>query len=191
MNDIKTIAVYAASSSKIDPHYINEAYRLGECLALNQISLVCGAGSQGLMRAVTDGAIDNEGHVTGIIPQFMIDNGWCYDKLSEVIATDNMHTRKETMAKMADAVIALPGGCGTLEELLEIITWRQLGLFDGNIIIFNINGFYNPILQMLQNCINQGFMDSSHASIWKIVNTVDEVFETLKTTNQITLESKY
>ncbi len=104
--------------------------------------MVCGAGRTGLMGALTDAGMAAGGRVVGVIPQFMVDRGWCHAGLSETIVTADMHERKQTMARLADAAIALPGGVGTLEELLEIITWKQLGLFDGPIIIVNTSGYY-------------------------------------------------
>ena len=107
---------------------------------------MCGAGNQGLMRNLADGCLDNGGKAVGVIPKFMADNGWGYDALTQTVVTPDIHTRKERMAAMADAVVALPGGCGTLEELLEIITWKQLGLYKGKIVIVNTEGFFTPLL---------------------------------------------
>jgi uncharacterized protein (TIGR00730 family) len=103
-----------------------------------------------------------------------------------------MHQRKETMNNLADAIIALPGGCGTLEELLEIITWRQLGIFHKPIVILNTNGYYDHLLKMLQHCIDEQFMKESHSSLWIVANTPEEAIEKLLNTDlEIEIESKY
>ena len=117
MDNIKEICVFAASSSRADALYANAAYRLGREFAAAGIACINGGGREGLMRAVSDGTLDGGGRAVGIIPRFMVDNGWQYDRLSEMVVTPDMHTRKQAMAQRADAVVALPGGCGTLEEL--------------------------------------------------------------------------
>lgn len=194
MNEKKTnhITVFCASSARIDKVYNDAAYRLGTLLAHHDIACVCGAGNCGLMRSVADGCLDNNGSVIGVIPRFMVDNGWCHSQLTQTIVTEDMHERKETMNHLADAIIALPGGCGTLEELLEIITWRQLGIFDKPIVVLNTNGYYNHLLAMLQHCIDEQFMKESHASLWIVANTPEEAIEQLLNhDNSIKIESKY
>lgn len=171
----KTVCVYCAASSDVDCRYLDAAYRMGTALAKAGVTTVCGAGNTGLMRNLADGCLDNGGTVVGIIPKFMADNGWGYEEaLSETIVTDDIQQRKQMMAKMADAAIALPGGCGTLEELMEIITWRQLGLFSGEIIIVNTGDYYRPLLEMLQRCIDQHFMKKEQASLWRVAQTPEE-----------------
>ena len=128
MNQINSVCVYSASSTKIDEVYFNAARQLGQLLAKRRIRLINGAGSIGLMRSVADAVLENGGEVTGVIPKFMVEQGWHHTGLSKLVEVESMHERKQLMADLSDAVIALPGGCGTLEELLEIITWKQLGL---------------------------------------------------------------
>lgn len=181
MNDIKTVCVYCASSTKIDKAYFEGARSLGTLLARKGIRIVNGAGSMGLMREVTDAAIAAGGHVTGVIPQFMAEQGWAYDAITDIVVTAGMHERKQLMASMSDAVVALPGGCGTMEELLEIITWKQLGLYFGPIVIYNINGFYDPLLQMLDNAIEGHFMREVHRGIWSVAGTAEEAAEQIFT----------
>ena len=129
MNQITSVCVYCASSTKIDQTYFDAAIKLGHLLANRHIRLINGAGNIGLMRSVADAVLQNGGEVTGVIPHFMVDQGWHHTGLTELIEVESMHERKRLMAEKSDAVIALPGGCGTLEELLEIITWKQLGLY--------------------------------------------------------------
>ena len=132
------------------------------------------------MGCVANSALEQGGTVTGVIPQFMIERDWCHKGLSNLVVTQDMHERKQTMARMSDATIALPGGCGTLEELLEIITWKQLGLYTHPIIILNTAGYYDPLLQMLQNAIDNRFMHDIHARLWHVAHTPDEVIEAIE-----------
>ena len=177
MNKIHSVCVYSASSTQIDPVYFEAAQELGRLLAKEEIRLVNGAGSIGLMRSVADAVLSAGGAVTGVIPNFMVEQGWHHTGLTELIKVDSMHERKQLMADLIDAVIALPGGCGTLEELLEIITWKQLGLYLNPIVILNINGFYDPLLTMLQKAIEERFMRSRHGEIWTVVNTPQMALE--------------
>lgn len=192
MKQNEAICVYCASSSLIDQSYIDAAYELGCLIADSGNAMVCGAGRTGLMGAVIDGTLSRGGNAIGVIPQFMVDNGWHHPNLTHIEITPDIHTRKETMACMSKVAIALPGGCGTLEELLEIITWRQLGLFDGKIIILNINDYFNPLLDMLNKAISDGFMKKDHNKIWQVANTPKEAIEiALDDSVNISLSSKY
>ena len=146
MNQINSVCVYSASSTKIDAVYFQAADTLGRLLAEHRIRLINGAGSIGLMRSVAEKKIKNGGEVTGVIPRFMVEQNWHHTGLTELIEVESMHERKRKMADLSDGIIALPGGCGTLEELLEIITWKQLGLYLNPIVILNINGFFDPLL---------------------------------------------
>ena len=182
MNKINSVCVYCASSTKIDSVYFDAARELGALLGQRQIRLINGAGNMGLMSAVSDAALRAGGEVTGVIPRFMVEQGWHHTGLTKLIETETMHERKRMMADLSDGVIALPGGCGTLEELLEIITWKQLGLYLNPIIILNINGFYNPLLEMLQRAVEGNFMRKEHVAIWKVASTAEEAINLLYTT---------
>lgn len=182
MNQIKNVCVYSASSTKIAPTYFAAAEELGRLLASRGINLINGAGSIGLMGATSNAVLAAGGTVTGVIPQFMVEQNWHHKGLTKLVKTETMHERKQLMAEMSDGVIALPGGCGTLEELLEIITWKQLGLYLKPIVILNINGYFNPLLEMLQNAIEENFMRIEHQAIWKVATTPQEAVEQLYTT---------
>ena len=182
MNQIKNVCVYSASSTKIAPAYFAAAEELGRLLAMRGINLINGAGSIGLMAATSNAALAEGGTVTGVIPRFMVEQGWNHTDLTKLVETETMHERKHLMAEMSDGVIALPGGCGTMEELLEIITWKQLGLYLKPIVILNVNGFYNPLLEMLQQAIDENFMRREHGSIWQVATTAEEAIELLYTT---------
>lgn len=181
MNNIKNICVYSASSTKIAPIYFEAAEKLGQLLAQKHINLINGAGCLGLMCRISDAALAAGGTVTGVIPRFMVEQGWHHKGLTRLIETESMHERKQLMADLSDGVIALPGGCGTLEELLEIITWKQLGLYLKPIVILNTNGFYNPLLEMFQQAISQNFMRKEHGNIWHVAQTPEEAVNLLYT----------
>ena len=176
------ITVYSASSGQVPAAYQQAADELGRLMASEGITLINGAGRTGLMGACTDACLKAGGEAIGVIPQFMVDQHWQHTGMTRLIITTDMHQRKETMAQMGDACIALPGGVGTLEELLEIITWKQLGLYLNPIIILNINGFYNPLLEMLQRAVEGNFMRKEHVAIWKVASTAEEAINLLYTT---------
>ena len=181
MNQINSVCVYSASSTKIDEVYFNAARQLGQLLAKRRIRLINGAGSIGLMRSVADAVLENGGEVTGVIPKFMVEQGWHHTGLSKLVEVESMQERKQLMADLSDAVIALPGGCGTLEELLEIITWKQLGLYLNPIVILNTNGFFDPLLDMLTRAIDENFMRRQHGEIWHVATTPEEAVELIYT----------
>ena len=179
MNNINSVCVYSASSTKIDQTYFNAATTLGKILAKKEIRLINGAGSIGLMRAVADASLQAGGKVTGVIPRFMVEQNWHHKGLTKLVEVDSMHERKQLMADLSDGIIALPGGCGTLEELLEIITWKQLGLYFNPIVILNINNFFDPLLAQLNEAVEQNFMRPQHAAIWSVAKTPEEAVNLL------------
>lgn len=181
MNKIASVCVYSASSTKIDPVYFDTAYELGTLLGQQHIRLINGAGNMGLMSAVSDAALAAGGEVTGVIPRFMVEQGWHHTGLTRLVEVESMHERKKMMADLSDAVIALPGGCGTLEELLEIITWKQLGLYLNPVVILNVKGYFDPLLAMLQRAVEENFMHTQHGSIWHVAKTVREAVELVHT----------
>lgn len=181
MNKIASVCVYSASSTKIDPVYFDTAYELGTLLGQQHIRLINGAGNMGLMSAVSDAVLAAGGEVTGVIPRFMVGQGWHHTGLTRLVEVESMHERKKMMADLSDAVIALPGGCGTLEELLEIITWKQLGLYLNPVVILNVKGYFDPLLAMLQRAVEENFMRTQHGSIWHVAKTVREAVELVHT----------
>lgn len=180
--DINRICVYCASSNKVADVYGNTAYELGALLAREGIAVVTGAGGIGLMRKVEDGALDNGGKAIGVIPEFMVEQKWHHTGLTELYITENMHQRKQLMADLSDAVIALPGGCGTIEELSEIITWKQLGLYLNPIVILNTNGYYDHYIAQLRKAVEEHFMGEIHSRIWNVAATPAEAIEIIKNT---------
>lgn len=182
MNNINKVCVYSASSTQIDEAYFSAARTLGTLLAEKGISLINGAGKMGLMAAVTDAVMQHGGEAIGVIPRFMVEQGWHHTGMSQLLVVNDMHERKQIMAKLSDAVIALPGGCGTLEELLEVITWKQLGLYLNPIILLNTKGYFTPLLEMMQRAVDEHFMRIQHAAIWRVAQTPEEAVEMLFTT---------
>ena len=182
MNKVKSVCIYSASSTQIDECYFDAARQLGTLLANKKIRIINGAGGIGLMRAISDAALESGGEVTGVIPTFMVEQGWHHKGLSELHITRTMHERKQLMADLSEGIIALPGGCGTLEELLEAITWKQLGLYLHPIIILNTDGYFNPLLEMLHQAVDQHFMRPQHLNIWQTASTPEEAVELLMNT---------
>ena len=180
--EVNAVCVYCASSTKIDSCFVDAARALGKALAGRGINVINGAGGIGLMRALSDSALAAGGTVTGVIPRFMVEQGWQHDGLTELIVTADMHERKRLMASMSDGIIALPGGCGTMEELLEIITWKQLGLYLKPIVVLNTDGFYDPLLAMLARAVERHFMREQHRALWTVAPSVDEAVDMLYST---------
>lgn len=174
---LSSVCVFCASSTKIDPVYFEAAASLGRLLGERGLRVINGAGSIGLMRAVSDATLEAGGTVTGVIPQFMVEQNWHHPYLTETIVVDSMHERKQRMADLSDAVIALPGGCGTMEELLEIITWKQLGLYTNPVVILNTNHFYDPLLTMFEQAIDQQFMRTQHQALWAVAKMAEEAVQ--------------
>ncbi len=177
MEKERCITVYCGSSAHTPQIYVEAACKLGEAIAAAGATLVYGAGRTGLMGAVADAVLGAGGKVLGIIPEFMVRRGWHHTGLSELKVVDSMHTRKAMMSRMATGIVALPGGMGTLEELTEAITWRQLGLYDGNIAIYNVAGYYDSFIGMMTNAIDNGFMNRDHSELYRIADSATQAVE--------------
>lgn len=177
MTDKMNVCVFCASSSQIDKSYMDDAFKLGTVMATNDMRLVYGGGAKGLMGAVCDGLKKSGGEAVGVIPHFMVEKGWLREGLDEVIEVDTMSTRKQRMEEMSDACVALPGGVGTFDELMEVVSLKKLGLYINPIVIMNTNGFYDHLLSQLDKSIEDGFMDQRHGKIWRVASTPEEVIE--------------
>jgi uncharacterized protein (TIGR00730 family) len=167
---LKTICVFCASSSKVDVAYVNAAIQLADICAAKQIHVLYGGGGVGLMGALADRILERKGKITGIIPDFMKKMEWAHTDVSEMIVVEDMRERKKRMVENVDAVVALPGGVGTLEELLEVITLKQLGRFTKPIIIINTNGFYSSLLRLFDEMVDKRFMHDYHRKIWTVID---------------------
>ena len=177
MPEIKRICIYCASSTKIDDCFFHDARKLGQLMAAKGIAIINGAGKMGLMQATTDACLEAGGEAIGIIPSFMIKEGWCHQGMTQIIETPDMHIRQQKMAEMSDAAIVLPGGCGTFAEMMELITWKQLGLYLKPIIILNTNGYYNPLIRALQQAVDMNFMRQQHSALWQVASTPEEALK--------------
>jgi hypothetical protein len=173
--NVKRVCVYCASSRGCDRVYHDAARQLGVGMARAGVTIVYGGGAVGSMGNLADGALAAGGRVVGVIPQFMYDIEWAHRGLSELVVVNDMHTRKRMMIEEVDAVIALPGGCGTLEELFEAIAWKRLGLYGGPIVMVNTRGFYDKCVELLESSVERGFMDSRHRTMWTVVNEPEDV----------------
>ena len=155
---LRRVAVFCASSDGTDPKLAEFSYGVGRGLAERGIGLVYGAGGQGLMRQVSQGALDAGGEVIGVIPQSMVDREWGRADITELHVVDTMHERKAMMAQYADAFLCLPGGLGTLEEIFEVWSWRQIGFNDDPVCFLNVDGFWTPLLAALDGLVAAGFI---------------------------------
>lgn len=163
---IRNICVYCGSSDRLHPDYLTIARQVGETLAQNDLHIIYGAGSTGLMGAVADGALDSGGQVTGVIPAYFNTPELAHTHLTHLEVVDTIHQRKARMAELADGFIALPGGFGTFEELFEILTWAQIGLHRKPVGILNIRHYFDPLLQMVERARVEGFIYDEHRSLF-------------------------
>lgn len=177
---INRVCVYCASSRQCDQIYHESAARLGAYLARNQVTIVYGGGKSGSMGALADGALAEGGRVIGVLPRFMDEVEWGHQRLSELILVNDMHERKRLMIQEVDAVIALPGACGTWEELFEAMSFKRLGLYAGPIVIVNTNRYYTPMLEMLDRSVEHRFMDERHRAMWVVVEEPEQVLEAIR-----------
>jgi len=171
----RTVCVYCASSRSSHPDYRAAARRLGEVLAAEGVGIVYGGGAAGSMGALADGALARGGRVIGILPRFMADLEWGHKGLTDLQLVEDLRTRKHVMLTLSQAAIALPGGSGTLEELLEAITFKRLGLYLNPIVLVNTRGFFTPLIEQLARAVEESFMDQRHLLMWQVVATPEEV----------------
>ncbi len=179
---IKSICVYCGSHPGSDPAYVAAGRALGKSIAANGLRLVYGGGTKGIMGAVAAGVLDNGGQVTGIIPEFLIDKEATRQSLGEInelIVTKDMHARKHLMFERSDAFVTLPGGIGTLEEIVEIMTWGQLGRHQKPMVFANIGGFWNPMLKLLDHMRGQGFIHHTHLVQPIVIDAVEDIVPNL------------
>ena len=169
------ICVYCAASRACDPEYHAAARLLGEILAAEGATIVYGGGGIGSMGALADGALARGGKVVGVIPRFMQDLEWGHPGLAELRLVEDMRTRKHLMLAESNGVVALPGGCGTLEELLEAITLKRLGLYVEPIVIVNTRNYFDPLIELLSSAISERFMSERHGEMWQVVASPREV----------------
>jgi uncharacterized protein (TIGR00730 family) len=178
MSTIRSICVYCGSSPGSRPLYVEAGRALGRSIGEAGLRLVYGGGTKGIMGAVADGTMAAGGPVTGIIPRFLINKertATDLDRLDELVVTEDMHTRKHMMFEKSDAFVALPGGIGTLEEIVEIMTWAQLGRHRKPIVFANVDGFWDPMLTLLDHMRGEGFVHTSHLVQPLVVDAVEDI----------------
>ena len=171
------VAVYCASSTQLAPKYNEAARRLGQLLGERGCTLVNGAGNMGLMQISADACLQAGGKAVGVIPTFMIEQNWHHQGMTELVEVPDMSTRKNIMAERSDAAVVLAGGCGTLDELFELITNKQLGLYLKPIVILNTDGYYDPLLLQMQRAMQENFMRQVHGDIWRVARTPEEAVD--------------
>ncbi|MBQ9949632.1 MAG: TIGR00730 family Rossman fold protein [Clostridia bacterium] len=174
------ICVFGASSERAEQKYKDAAYRMGEIIAKNGASMIFGAGARGLMGAAARGMHDVGGKIIGVIPERLHQPGIAFEFCDELLVTPTMNERKAIMEQRADAFITLPGGLGTLEELLEVLTLKQLGYIDVPIVILNISGYYDDQLAMIRRCISENFMDDVYINMFFVADTPEAAMEYIK-----------
>lgn len=175
---IRSVCVYCGSQPGRDPAHMEAGRALGRSIAAHGLRLVYGGGTKGIMGAVAGGVLSNGGRVTGIIPEFLVDmeaTRHSLGQLDELIVTKNMHERKHTMFERSDAFVTLPGGIGTLEEIVEIMTWAQLGRHEKPMVFANINGFWNPMLELVDHMRGQGFIHTAHRVRPMVIDAVEDI----------------
>jgi uncharacterized protein (TIGR00730 family) len=178
MNPVQSVCVYCGSSPGRDPIYVDAGRRLGRSLADAGLRLVYGGGTRGIMGAVAEAVMEAGGCVTGIIPRFLMNKEateTALDRLDELVITEDMHQRKHTMFERSDAFVALPGGIGTVEEIVEVMTWAQLGRHRKPMVFANIEGFWNPMLALLDHMKAEGFVHTAHLVRPIVVDEAEEI----------------
>ncbi len=180
MSKINALCVYCGSSAGTDPAFIEAARAFGKILALNGVRLIYGGGSIGLMGALADAVLENGGTATGIIPEFLTRKERPRRLAQELIVTRDMHERKRTMFERADGFVALPGGIGTLEEVVEQLTWAQLGQHKKPILIANIAGYWDPLLTLVAHMREQQFLPAQYRVDFLVADRVDDILPRLR-----------
>ncbi len=169
------LCVYCGTNVGNSPAYLQAAADLGAAMATRGIGLVYGGGRLGLMGAVADAVLAGGGHVIGVIPKSLVAAEVGHLGLTKLEVADSMHSRKARMAELADGFIALAGGFGTFEELLEVLTWNQLGFIRKPVVLFDVEGFYAPLIEMFATAVSKGFVRPEHAALAQRATTADEV----------------
>lgn len=189
-NEIKNVAIYCASSTKIRPVYFDAADRLGRLFAKEGLRMVFGAGNMGLMGKMADAMLAEGGEMTGVIPEFMIEQGWHHKGCQEIIATKDMADRKTWIWQHSDALVALPGGIGTLDELSEILVLKQLGVLTHPIVVLNTDGYYDGLLHVLEHMVEENFLLPMHKDMFEVVREPEEVLDAILRSKRWTAENR-
>lgn len=177
---MKKITVFCGSSLGTDTVFEEQAYLLGKTLASLDIAVIYGGAKVGLMGKVADGALQNGGEVVGVLPEFLKQKEIAHEGLTRLILVETMHERKIRMHELSDAIIALPGGFGTMEEFFEMLTWAQLGLHKKPVALLNINGFYDPLITLIQTMVSKGFLKEIYQSMLISADNIGDLLEAME-----------
>ena len=179
-NEQIKVCVFCAASNECKKYFLEAAYKLGKRLAEYNIKIIYGGGKVGLMGNLADGALSAGGKIMGVIPTLFKDLQLEHPNATEMIVVADLHKRESIMINEADAIVVLPGGCGTIEELLQAITWKLLGLIIKPIIIVNLGNYFSPLLEMLNRTVEEKFLDAESLKLWTVVTNIDECVEDIR-----------
>jgi uncharacterized protein (TIGR00730 family) len=179
MAEVRSLCVYCGSSNLVAPRFLDAAFDFGRLIGRAGVRLVYGGGRVGLMGRVADGALAEGGQVTGIIPHHLHRREVAHGAVSDLLVVDSMHERKQRMAELSDAFAVLPGGYGTIDEMFEILTWRQLGLHDKPIVLVDLDGYWQPLERMVDHFAAEGFISPTNRGLYQRVERIEEVLPTL------------
>lgn len=179
MKKIGSVCVYCGSSSRVAESYKTAARDFGKILADNSVDLIYGGGQVGIMGILADAVLAAGGSVTGIIPEFLFEKEVGKGDVTDLVRVGSMHERKQKMAEMSDAFVALPGGFGTMDETFEILTWRQLSLHNKPTVIADIDGYWRPLITLMDHIIDEGFASSDNRRLYDVVTSVDDILPTI------------
>lgn len=174
---MKSVGIFCGSSAGENPCYLDTAQRTGKALAEAGLTLVYGGGKVGLMGAVADACLENGGRVLGVMPRVLVEREIAHTGVTELFVVENMHERKTKMAQLADGFIALPGGAGTLEEIFEQWTWAQLGIHEKPCAFLNVNGYYEPLREMVLKMVGEGFMHPRYGDMLPFAEDIDSILQ--------------
>ena len=179
MKNVSALCVYCGSSGNGDQTYLEAAEQTGALLAEEKIRLIFGGGGIGLMGAVADAALAGDGEVIGVMPKFLEDIEVAHERITELIVVDSMHARKQKMFDLSDAFLVLPGGYGTLDEMIEIITWKQLRRHDKPVLLVNVADYWDPFQTLVDSIIKKGFARPKDFELFTIISSVEEILPAL------------
>ncbi|MBK6344736.1 MAG: TIGR00730 family Rossman fold protein [Bacteroidales bacterium] len=191
MREIKSICVFCGSSPGSEPEYTAAARQLGRLLGRKRITLVYGGSNIGLMRAIADACLSEGGHVVGVMPQGLIDREVAYTELKEFHVVESMSIRKEKMAELSDAFIAMPGGIGTLDEIFEAMSWNQLEIMDKPVALLNTKGFYNQLVSFLEYTVDQRFVRPEHQKNLLVDESPELLLDAIENHVSLKVDSKW